>query len=61
MLFGDGTVPLELGDLLAVDLRRGILGLGRDMLSCSRMDLPPEEERKDGKEIRKICDYKGTL
>ena len=51
MLFGNGTVPLGLDDLLAVGLRRGILGLGRDILSCGQMDLPPEEERKDEKEI----------
>ena len=50
MLFGNGAVRLGLGDLLAVDLRRGILGLGRDMLSCSRLDLPPEEKRRGGGE-----------
>ena len=54
MLFGNGTVPLGLGDLLAVDLRRGILGLGRDILSCSQLDLPPEEERREGEEISVI-------
>ena len=54
MLFGNGAVPLGLGDLLAVDLRRGILGLGRDILSCSQLDLPPEEERREGEEISVI-------
>ena len=50
MLFGNGTETLGLGDLLAVDLRRGILGLGEDMLSCSQLDLPPEEEGRGGEE-----------
>ena len=54
MLFGNGAVPLGLRDLSAVDLRRGILGLGRDMSSCSQMDLPPEKERRGGGEESEI-------
>ena len=60
MLFRNGAVPLGLGDLLAVGLRRGILGLGIDMLSCSQLDLPPEEKRREGAG-RKFCDYNGTF
>ena len=48
MLIGNSAVPLGLGDLLAVGFRRGLLGLGRDILSYHHIDLPTkEEERKE--------------
>ena len=45
MVFEGRGMTLGLGSLLAVDLRRGALGLGRDISGCRRSNLPREGRR----------------